>query len=151
MTKLVKPLKIAIDLQSLVDKKITEDTKNLLNCSSWKGALGTVTILSDVFDLYLLVPQCHLLEPEILRWLKAAQIDVSFRKFFTVDETIRDIILASSINVTITSTEQLAEKLKDVSKIYFLQKKHNENIQNGICYVSQWREIIRDISFFSTE
>jgi len=151
MGKIVKALRVAVDLQSLIDKKLTKDTKNLLHFGAWKGALGTVSVLSEVFDLYLIVPNEHLNEEEVLRWLKAAQINASFRKFFINDEKIRDTILMSSINVTITSATDLANTLKDVSKVYLLQKKHDNNICDGILKVSQWREIIKDISFFSTE
>lgn len=152
MTKLVKQLNVAIDLQALTDKKITETTTNLLNHGAWKGALGSATVLSDIFDLYLLVPKCKIPDEEILRWLKAAQLNMVFRKFFIVDENIRDIILTSSINVTITSTEEIAQKIKEVTKVYFLQKKHtDESIQAQIEKVTQWREIIRNISFVATQ
>ena len=152
MRKFVKQLKIAIDLRALVDKNIDQNTDSLLQCLAWKGSLGTVTVLSDVFDLYLLVPQCHLTDEEILRWLKAAQINASFRKFISIDENIRDIILSTGISVTITSVKQLALDTQTVSRVYFLQKKHNfTNIQIGIHYVTQWREIIRDISLFSSQ
>lgn len=150
MSKLIKNLRIIIDLQSIVSKPITENTENLLNHSSWKGSLGMITLLAEVFDLYLLVPKSKIKEEELLRWLKAANITF-FRKFFTTDEDIRDIILTSSINVTITSTKELAESLKDVTKVYFLQKKKSNNIQGGIQIITQWKEIIKYLTFFSNE
>lgn len=150
MGKLVQPLKIAIDLQSLVDKKIPHDLDELYYFKPWKGSLGAITVLSEIFDLYLLTSFDQLSENEILRWLELAQINTSFRKILKADESIRDMMVTSGISVTILSTEALADKLKDVTRIYFLEKKHYGDIQDGILYVSQWREIIKDISFFST-
>lgn len=151
MGKLIKNLRIAVDLRSLVNKPIEENTENLLRHSSWKGSLGVITLLSEVFDLYLLVPKSRIKEDEILRWLKAAEINTSFRIFLPVDEKIRDIILTSSINVTITSSKDIVDSLKDTTKVFYLKKKENEDIQDGIQPITQWRELIKYLSFFSNE
>lgn len=149
MPKLLKNLNIAIDLEAIVNKSITRDTPDLLHHNSYKGSLGIITLLSEVFDLYLLVPESKIKQEEILRWLKAGDINTSFRKFFTIDEKIRDIILTSSINVTITSRKELAESLKDTTKVFYIKKKNNDSIQDGIYPIDHWKDIIKHLSFFS--
>ena len=86
MTKIIKPLRIAIDLQSLFAKTLPDDISSLLKRKSCVGALGGVTLFSEVFDLYVLSKYTNLNTDEIMRWLKAGQIDHCFRNIVVVDE-----------------------------------------------------------------
>lgn len=152
MGKIIKNLRIGVDIRSLTEKTIDENTKNLLRHHSWKGSLGAITVFSEIFELYLLLPQSpNLQDEELKRWLEAAQINKCFRKFISIDEKIRDSLLEQSIGVTITSDHLLADKLKTSGRVYLLKRYHLvSNIDNQIQKVSQWREIVRDLSFFSS-
>lgn len=152
MPNIVKPLKIAIDLKSITNKKIKKDDKNLLKNGALNGALGSISVLAETFDLYLITKYNNITEEEILRWLKAAKIDTCFRKIIILDETnsIRDIILQNNINVTIITDIEIINTVENSSVIYWLSEIHTKDIRNGIQKVKSWYEVLKDVIKYST-
>jgi hypothetical protein len=151
MPKIVKALKIAIDLQSLLDKSAKDKKIELIK--AFKGALGAITVFSDVFDLYLINPYSHVNTDDVLDWLKDADCQGTFRKIIPFDEQLKNFYLDNGISVTITSSRQIASATKDISNVYFLKKAHvKDDIDTQILKVVRWRDIIRDVTkFASTE
>jgi hypothetical protein len=116
----------------------------------WKGSLGGVTVLAEIFDLFLLLPLTRIPEEEIMRWLKLAQIDMCFRRFMPINKDLKSSILQQTIHVIISSDYNVINQTKDIARSYFIQKKANgESIQDGIYNVDSWKEIVRDISLYS--
>ena len=150
MTKILRPLKIAIDLSAILDKTIDNTSTDLLNYRAYKGSLGAITVLEEVFDIYLLIPENNITDEEILRFLKAAEIDRCFRKFIRYNENVKNIILEETIHVTITSRFSIAETAKEISRVYLINRIQTADIQTQIQKVSQWREIVKDLIIFST-
>jgi len=148
--KLIKALKIAIDIQTLIENKIDLETKDLKRSHPWKGSLGSVSVLSEIFDLFLLLPLTNIPEEEVLRWLKTVQIDTCFRNFVPINKDLKNLILQQTIHVIISSDYNVINQTKDIARSYFLQKKIDEqHIQDGIYRVDSWKEIVRDISLYS--
>lgn len=150
--KIIKPLKILIDLKSITDKKIIESDLNLLKYGARKGALGSIEVLSQTFDLYLITKYDNINQQETLRWLKAASIDRSFRKIVRINKTksVRDFILQTGINVTIATDVEIIEAAKETSRVYWLSKIHTKDIQAGIFKVNSWYDILKDVIKHST-
>ncbi len=151
MPKIVKPLKIAIDLKSITNKKILDTDKNLLKHYTSKGALGSIEVLSEVFDLYLISKYSSIDYDEILRWLKAGAIDKCFRKIIIIseDKPLQDFILHTGINVTIATDSELVNDAKHASTTYWLSRVHIKDIQTGILKVNDWYEALKDIIKYS--
>lgn len=150
MTKIVKALQIAIDLQSLLDRDITN--KKIEFIKAFKGALGSITVLSDVFDLYLINSYSHINTEEILSWLKDADCQGCFRQVVSFDEELKNFYFTHGISVTITSNIQIAEAMKDISNVYFLRKVHvKDDINSQIQRVIKWRDIVRDVTKFASQ
>ena len=152
MPNIVKPLKIAIDLKSITNKKITENNKNLFEHGAIKGALGSITVLSEVYDLYLITKYNSITQDEILRWLKAAEIDTAFRKIVVLDEnkSLRDFILQDRINVTIATDIEIIKAAEKTSAIYWLSEVHTKDIPSGIQKATSWYDILKDVIKYST-
>ncbi len=145
MTKIIKPIKIAIDIQSLISKTIEPTTEDLWSFGARSGALGVVTVFSDVFDLYLINKYSNINSKEILRWLKAAQIDEYFREIIPFDENIKEFYLRQAINVTITSDSTMLESTKKLSNAYWLLDVHTLDIEDQIFKAISWSELLREI------
>lgn len=143
-------MKVMIDLQSLLNSKINQETTTIIRYKPRHGALGAVTVLSEVFDLYLLNKYSSLNTEAIMKWLEMAQIDKSFRNIITVDENLKEFYLQNGINVTIISDSELLEKVKDISNTYWLLDVHTKDIQDQILKMISWHDIIRDVTKFAT-
>lgn len=150
MTKIIKPLRIAIDLQSLLAKTLPEESDNLRKKKAFKGSLGAVTLFSEVFDLYLLNKYTRINNDEIMRWLSSAQINHCFRHVVPVDENLRNFYLQNHIGITIASDHKLVTFAKDISSTYWLQEVHTLDIQDGIQKINLWKDLVRDITKYST-
>ena len=150
MPKIIKPLRIAVDLQALFARELPADASSLLHRGAARGALGGITLFSEVFDLYLLSQYTDLNIEEILRWLKSGQVDICFRRIILVDENLRNLYLQNNIGITIASDRKLAEFAKDISITYWLQEAHTLDIQDGIQKVNLWKDLVRDITKYST-
>lgn len=150
MTKIIKSLRIAIDLQSLLNSKLPDNVSSLLKRRSLRGALGAVTLFSEVFDLYLITKYSDLNKEEITRWLKAADIDKCFRHITIVDENLKNFYLQNSIGITIASDYKIVEIAKEMSNTYWLGEVHTLDIQDGIQKINSWKDLIREITKYST-
>lgn len=146
---MIKSLKIGIDLQSLLSKRLTDKTQNLSSYKAYKGSLGAITLFSEVFDLYLLNSYSNINTEEILKWLKVTDCERCFRHIIPVDEKLRDFYLQQNINITIASDNKIAEKVKDVSITYWIQEVHTKDILDGIQKVNLWKDLVRDITKYS--
>lgn len=150
MPKILKTLRIAVDLQSLVDKKIPSDVSTLDDFKPWKGSLGAITVLSDVFDLYLLNSYSELNNEEILKWLTLSESEKYFRNILPITEDLRNFLIQNNISVTITSSNKIADMTKDVSTVYFIKKVHLKDIQLGIHKIFRWRDLVREVTKLSS-
>lgn len=144
-TKLIQHVNIAIDLNAIIQKTIN-NTTSLVSYQPKKGALGVITILNEIYDLYLLIPETKLSDDEIMRWLKAAQIDTCFRKFIPINQSLENLLLQNSIGVTITSDLTILRNAEKVSTAYFVKRRKADNISQQIQSVNSWKEIIRHVT-----
>lgn len=135
-------------MKTLLEQSLLPTTITLTKHNAWRGSLGAVSVLSEAFDIYLLIPENNIKEGELEDWLSAGQILQCFRKFIKIDENIKESLLANTINVTITSDNKLAHLLNETERVYLLTKKI-DNIQDGILRTNKWKEIVRDISLFA--
>lgn len=152
MPNIVKPLKIAVDIKSITNKKITKEHTNLLKHGAAKGALGCIEVLSETFDLYLLNKYDNIEKEEIIRWLKAASIGKCFRKIIVLNEnkSLKDFILQNNINVTIATDIEIINAADKTSVVYWFSDVHTKDIHSGILKTSNWYDILKDIIKYST-
>lgn len=140
---------LAIDLESLLSKKARRSDSSLLKHAARRGALGSVTALDEMFDIYLINNYSTLNTEALMQWLKMAQVDTCFRKIIQKDENIRDCYLQEPINVTIASDRDLVDEVKKVTNVYWLLDVHTRDIEDQIHKVISWKSVIREVAKFA--
>ena len=143
-------MRIAIDLQSILAKKLNNKTSSILSWKPKAGALGSVAVLSDVFDLYLINKYSSLNNESILAWLKLSQSEHVFRQILDFDEKVKDFYVRNAINVTIASDSNIIENVKAASITYWLSDVHTKDIQDQIQKVFSWQDIVRALAKYAT-
>lgn len=106
--------------------------------------------MGEVFDLYLINPYSNINTEEILAWLATSESEKTFRYITNFDEKLAEFYLLKNINITIASDYKIIEFAKPRSIVYWVQEVHTKDIQDEIQKLNSWKELVREITKYST-